>query len=148
MRQGFSLMVAVMFIVIAATLGALALSYSSQNAQHTSHLLLKEQADLLAQGATEYALLALGARDIATQGCLNQITAFYPDAQHPLFDIEVTIYYMGPNLPLGCNTPSGNLHAIAAEEMDTTLLVDTVVQSAQGDDLAPIRVHRRTLQKP
>jgi hypothetical protein len=137
-----------MFIVITATLGGLALSYSSQNTQLTSHLLLKEQAELLAQGATEYALLALGARDITTQGCLNQITAFYPDTQNPLFNIVVNIYYMGPNLPAGCNTPSHILTAINTEETGLTLLLDTAVQGVQDGVLMPIRAHRRTLQTP
>lgn len=153
MTRGFSLITAIIFIVLVATFGALALSLSSLNVKQTSDLYLKAQAELLAQSATEYALLAISAHNIAaTNNCLNQINATYPNGTNPTFNINITIKYLGRGLPVGttegapnCNILSNN---IQNNDSNITVLIDTFVTTHEGIATEPIRFHRRTLQKP
>lgn len=153
MKKGFSLITAIIFIVLAATLGALALSLSSVNVKQTSDLYLKTQAELLGQSATEYALLAISAHNIATaNNCLNQINANYPNGTNPTFDINITIKYLGRGLPGGTTggTPDCNILSNSVQNGDSnlTVLIDTFVSTHAGVATEPIRFHRRTLQKP
>jgi type II secretory pathway pseudopilin PulG len=150
MRKGFSLITAVLFLVLVATLGALALSLSTQSAKQTSDVFLKEQAELLLQSGTEYALLALSAHDHSVK-CLEQINATYtPDGATVLFDINVSLRYFGIGLPANCPTPSGLINAnnIDTNESNMTVMIDTIVSSRAGISTEPIRLHRRTIQKP
>lgn len=146
MRRGFSMITAIIFIVLVATLGALALSLSTQTTKQTTDLFLREQGELLAQSATEFALLAFSAHEInATNGCLQQINAQYPQAgANALFDINVTLRYLGNGLP--CNAGFIINNAVATNDSNLTLIIDTLVTSSAGTE--PISFHRRTLQKP
>ena len=151
MRKGFSLLTAIIFIVLVATIAALSLSLSSSSAKQTSDIFLREQAELLLQSATEYALLAISAHDInATNTCLNTINMNYPDAAAPMFDINISINYLGVNLPATCQTLSGNTNNIVTSDSNVTVIIDTIVQTNTNTAMTtePIRLHRRTLQKP
>jgi len=149
MRNGFSLITAIIFIVLIATIGALALSLSTQSVKQTGDLYLQAQADLLAQSGTELALLALSAHEISTtNGCINTVLAQYPDNANPMFNIEVSIQYMGRGLPNGSDKCNLLSNAVATDDSNVTLIMDTVVTSVVGVATEPIRIHRRTLQKP
>ncbi len=146
MKKGFSLLTAIIFIVLLSTIGVLALSLSSQNVKQTSDAYLKTQAELLAISATEYAVMAMTAHEInATNGCLNTIDATYPNATNPMFNIRVDIRYFGNGLPIGCDTMADN---VINSDSNVTAQVDTYVTSATGIASEPIRFHRRTLQRP
>lgn len=150
MRKGFSLITAVLFLVLVATLGALALSLSTQSAKQTSDVFLKEQAELLLQSGTEYALLALSAQNHSVN-CLEQINATYtPDGATVLFDINISLRYFGNGMNAGCPHPSGanGTTNIDTNESNMTVMIDTVVSSRVGISTEPIRLHRRTIQKP
>lgn len=150
MRKAFSLITAIMFIVLVATLGALALSFSTQTAKQTSDLYLKTQAELLVRSGGEFALLAISGHEInATSGCLNQINATYPAGADALFDINITMQYLGRGLPVA-NPPICNIldNSVAHNDSNVTVLMDIVVASRDGIATEPIRLHRRTLQKP
>ena len=149
MRRGFSMLTALIFMVLVATLGALALSLSTATVKQTSDLYLREQAELLVQSATEYALLAISGHAInTTNGCLNTINATYPtDGTDKLFDINISLYYLGVGLPNGCRT-IGTPANIYTNDSNVTVMIDTIVSSADGISLEPIRLHRRTIQKP
>lgn len=153
MRSGFSLITAIIFIVLVATLSMLALSLSSFSTKQTSDLFLREQAELLLQSGTEFALLAISGHEInATSGCLNQINSQYPEAEdNALFDINITIHYMGN----GLNTASGGNCNLLSDTVDTnesnvTVIIDTIVETTPANSISaePIRLHRRTIQKP
>lgn len=148
MKKGFSLLTAVMFLVLVATLGALALSLSTQTTKQTSDLYLKEQAELLLQSGTEYALLAISAHEYNTTTCLQQINSTYTNNGTTLFDINMTLRYFytgGTN----CPAPDGTTTArIDTNESNMTVMIDTYVTSRTGISTEPIRLHRRTLQKP
>jgi type II secretory pathway pseudopilin PulG len=154
MRRGFSLITAILFMVVVASLGALALSFASLSTKQTSDVYLREQAELLVQSATEYALLAISAHTInAANGCLNYINATYiPDGVTTLFDINISIHYLGVNLPSGCLLPDGTTTTATTSNIDTndsnvTVIIDTIVTD-NSISTEPIRLHRRTLQKP
>ncbi|MCD8477912.1 MAG: type II secretion system protein [Sulfurospirillum sp.] len=146
MRSGFSLITAIIFIVLVATLSMLALSFSSFSTKQTSDLFLREQAELLVQSGTEFALLAISGHDInATSNCINAINAPYPTAAAPLFDINITINYMGSGLPAaGCKLLS---NAVVTADSNITVIIDTIVTD-HNVSTEPIRLHRRTIQKP
>ncbi|MDR1614533.1 MAG: type II secretion system protein [Campylobacteraceae bacterium] len=145
MRKGFGLIMAIAFIVFVATIGALALSFSTQTTKQTGDVYLKAQAELLAMSSIEYALLAISAHDIAATGnCINQITLTYGG----MFNINMIMQYIGNGLPVpGCNTLAGT-NAIATADSSVTVLIDTIVQSNAGVGTERITIHRRTLQKP
>ena len=147
MRRGFSLLTAVIFLVLIATIGALALSFSTLNVKQTSDIYLREQADMLLQSATEYALLAISGHQInAANGCLNMIISEFQQAGNPVFNIIITMNYLGNGLPAGCNQFSAT--NIDTNDSNVTVVIDTIVASAAGVATEPIRLHRRTIQKP
>lgn len=154
MRRGFSLITAIVFIVLIATIGALALSFSTLNVKQTSDTYLREQAELLVQSGTEYALLAISAHEInATNGCLNTINAQFPNTATPLFDINISINYLGIGLPAR-NAPNPcqkfSESNITTIDSNVTVIIDTIVELTPGNNIStePIRLHRRTIQKP
>lgn len=147
MRRGFSMITAIVFMILVATLGALAISLSNLSTKQTSDLYLREQAELLAQGATEYALLAISGHDF-TANCLNTINSTYTqDGATILFDINVTLYYLGNGLPANCSTLTNNLNNIDTNDSNRTVIIDTFVTD-RNLSTEPIRIHRRTIQKP
>jgi type II secretory pathway pseudopilin PulG len=147
MRQGFTLITAIIFMVLVASIAALSLSFSSFSTKQTTDLYLREQAELLLQSGTEFALLAISGHDInATGNCINAINAPYPTAAAPLFDINITINYIGNSLPAaGCNILGDNL--LVTTDSNVTVIIDTIVQD-HNVSTEPIRLHRRTIQKP
>ena len=146
MRRGFTLITAILFILLISTISMLALSLSSLTTKQTSDIYLREQAELLLQSATEYALLAISGRNIATNGCINAINAQYPQAgANALFDINISLSYLGNGLPNTCNRLDNNVSNL---DSNVTVMIDTVVTSANSVSTEPIRLHRRTLQKP
>ncbi|WP_052433627.1 hypothetical protein [Sulfurospirillum arsenophilum] len=149
MRKGFSLITAIIFMVLIASIAALSLSFSGLSTKQTTDLYLREQAELLVQSGTEFALLAISGHDInATNNCLNAINIQYPQiGTGALFDINVTLNYMGRGLPAGCNTLS---NTVATADSNITVIIDTIVQTTTANNIStePIRLHRRTIQKP
>lgn len=75
MKKAFSLILAIIFILAIASIGALSFSISSAGAQSTTKQYMHEQAELLSQGAIEYAILRIQQTDFAAAGkCINKIT--------------------------------------------------------------------------
>lgn len=59
MKKGFSLVAAMFFIILIATTAITALSISTMSAKSTVQAFMKEQAVLLAQSATEFAVMTM-----------------------------------------------------------------------------------------
>jgi len=137
------MLTAIIFIVIIGTITALTLSLLSTNVAKTTNTYLYEQAKLLARSATEYAVMAVTAHNIqATNNCINNIDFSYKN----IFDINITIYYLGKNLPAGCNLLANDL---ASDKSSPTIMVDTKVSLSQAlkRQNPNITYFRRTLQK-
>lgn len=150
MRKGFSLLTALIFLVLIATISALSISLSTKAAKSTTDLYLKNQAELLVRSGTEFAMLAMSGHDYNTT-CLNTLNITYPDNNATTYthEINVTISYIGSGLPAGCISLDNN---IFTPESNRTAIIDTVVST--NPNLTPsvipeqIRMHRRSIQKP
>ncbi|WP_456404282.1 type II secretion system protein [Hydrogenimonas sp.] len=140
MRPAFTLLSAIFLMVLIAILLMLSLSLSSQTVKQTGDLYLKEQAQLLAKSSTEFALLAISAHENSTS-CINRIRLGYAT----LFDIDMTLYYLGSGLPATCNTLD---NILATKESNGTVMIDTVVTYTDPESNETVRFHRRTIQKP
>ncbi len=159
MRKGFSLVTAIIFIVLIATLAMFSLNTSATTAKQTSDVFLREQAELLAQGATEIAvfnLLNTNFTQVANCAFLNagnptpllQTTFPTNNVATSLFTVTVTA-----NMALGtigaCDGTAGRGSAVVpilTPESAGTVILDVVVTSANAN-VPPIRIHRRTIQK-
>ncbi len=149
MKKGFSLVTAILFIVVVSVLGALALSFTSQTGKQTTDTYIKSQAEILLRSAAEFGVLAMTAHDIGASGnCINTINIDYPDnAPNHTFDITINIQYFGNGLPNpGCDIVS---NTVADEDVNLTALMDIFVATNPDSNITtePIRLHRRTLQK-
>ena len=143
MKKGFSLLTAILFLVLVATISVLALSLSTQSAKQTTDIFLKTQAEILAKSSTEYALLAMSGHDYSSN-CLETINATYDN----MFDINISIRYIGNGIT--CANPSTHIldNTINTSDSNRTVIIDTIVSTQDGIASEPIRIHRRSIQKP
>ncbi len=151
MRKGFSLLTAIIFLVLVATISVLALTISTQAAKQTTDIFLKNQAELLLRSGTEFAMLAMSGHEYnTTNGCLDSIDITYPDnSVNYTHEINVTIMYLGSGLDICANTLSND---VDTNESNRTVIIDTIVSTNPNltPDTIPeqIRMHRRSIQKP
>ncbi|MDD7090462.1 hypothetical protein [Campylobacter sp.] len=94
MKKGFSLILAIIFILLVASIGALSMSISSSSAKTSVNLFIHEQAKLLADGAAEYAIMKVQQNDFAAT-CVDEIEINYPDNTNPTFKANISITYIG-----------------------------------------------------
>jgi len=137
-RDSFSLLVAIVFILMLGIIMALSIALSSQSLEQTAKTYLTEQSQLLAKSATEYAILAAQGHDFSTS-CLNSINLSFKS----LYDVNITIHYLGNNLPPGCNLLN---NSISTKESNLTMVIDTKVYIKEGTNEG-VSFFRRTLQK-
>ena len=146
-RKGFSLILAMIVLVIVSSLAAFMVSLSSVSAKNTSDIYLKEQAELLMQSATEYSILAVLGHD-NSNSCVENINITYPSSSNPIFDINVSLWYIFDFTP----SSSYCSHVLSSNLVDGnssfTIIIDTTVSTSSNLNLSePIRLHRRTVQK-
>ncbi|MBL0687539.1 MAG: type II secretion system protein [Sulfurospirillum sp.] len=149
MRSGFSLLIALLFLVLIATLSALSLSLSTKSTKQTTDIFLKNQAELLIRSGTEFAMLAISGHDYSAS-CLNTLNITYPNNEtNYTHEINITISYIGRNLPINCIVLDNNISTL---ESNKTVIIDTVVSTNPilTPNIIPeqIRMHRRSIQKP
>ncbi|WP_260952526.1 hypothetical protein [Campylobacter sp. RM16187] len=145
MRHGFAMVMAIFFMVLVATLGAFALSLSTSTAKHTTDIFLREQAELLAQGATEMTIekILSDKNKLSATNCpgANFLPIKFPDnTENRLFDIRVDVIQIFGDIN-GCGT------AISTDASKGTVILDVTVTANQAITNTPIRFHRRTIQK-
>ncbi|QCD52913.1 hypothetical protein [Campylobacter sp. RM16192] len=145
MRSGFTIVMAIFFMVLVATLGAFALSLSTSTAKHTTDIFLREQAELLAQGAAEMAIekILFDKNKLSATNCPGVdflITKFPSDTSDKLFEIKVDVVKIFGDIN-GCGT------AISTDASKGTVILDVTVTANQNITNTPVRFHRRTIQK-
>ncbi len=147
MRKGFGLLVAILIMMTVALLMTMMISYSTSSVKSTIDLYLKEQAEILTRNATEYTLLAISGHN-NTQNCIEEINATYPSATAPTHHIHVNVWYIGDGIPVSCSHILEN--NITTADSNLTAIIDVVVSvdQARTGITEPIRLHRRTIQKP
>ena len=96
MKKGFSLILAIIFILLVASIGALSMAISSSSAKTSVNLFIHEQAKLLADGAAEYAIMKVQQNNFATT-CVDEIEINYPNDKdkNPTFTANISITYIG-----------------------------------------------------
>ncbi|MDD2358476.1 MAG: type II secretion system protein [Thiovulaceae bacterium] len=140
------MIMAIILIVVLTTIMALTLTFTSQTTKQTTDLYLREQAVLLAQSAAEYTMLAISGHDRGVNGntnCLGAVNIQYPTSINPIFDINVSIGYIG----LNCQNGFNYIQNISTPESNGTVLLDITVSSDSNTSTEPIRYFRRTIQK-
>ncbi len=147
MRKGFGLLVAILIMMSVALLMTMMISYSTSSVKSTIDLYLKEQAEILTRNATEFALLAISGHE-NNQSCIEKIRINYPNALNPTHHADVNIWYIGNGIPVTCSHILEN--NISTSDSNLTAIIDVVVTVDQNKTgiSEPIRLHRRTIQKP
>jgi len=152
-RRGIAMIMAIAVIVILATIMALSLQITAQTSKQTINDYLHEQAILLTRSATEYTLLRISAQDRnSTAGCLTDLNGTYAPDGNTLFDMNISIQYIGLSAGAGINECSVSQSYILNADVDDpnskgSILLDVVVTANKDLTTEPIRYHRRTLQK-
>ena len=131
MRSGMAMIMAIAFLVIIAGIMATMLNMTAVTTKRTEHMYFKEQAQLLAKSATEFALLAISGHDrLGNSSCVNSITSNFP-AVNPYFTIQTDIRYIGlPGAVAPCAanvwvpSPFPGTGSNIAPESDGTVLID------------------------
>lgn len=143
-RKGFAMIMAIFVVVLVAAGGALLLSNAARGSKSISDNYLRAQAELLAQSATEYALMR--AQDVNTSAvgnpCLNQLNITANDASgSAMFDINVSLAYSFEGAAAaGCTSLANNTGKA------TMVLIDATVRD-HNLGTEEIRVQKRSWQK-
>jgi len=152
-RKAFSMLTAIVIIVLMATVAMLIMNMSGKLVKETTAQYQREQAILLAKSYTEYAVMAVTANN-RTANCLNTINGTVGDATTTSpnngYRIRTHIAYIGTNAAIGTCSGTRTLAILAAgSDTPLTIIVDAYVDYKDLDNLAGpnITYHRRTVQK-
>lgn len=164
MRPAFSMILAIIFIVVIATLGMLSLQLSAQSAKQTEHVFLREQADLLAMNAAELAVLTMQQNPYVGANQANwirKIQICYPVAcnnNNPwLLKATVNINYMAFRNLDGVIPALNNANNHATHIKNSTpyvvpndniAMLNIAVESNINLVRDRIRIFRSTIQRP
>jgi hypothetical protein len=152
MRPAFSMITAIIVMILMATVGAFIINLSGKLVQETTTQYRREQAILYAKSYTEYAILAATAKK-----CIRNITSDI-DGTRPQtkkgqgYHIYVHIEYLGKNST--CSNHIGNRNLTYP---DSAILVDTYVYYRDPESTSAqnstswstdqgYTYHRRTIQ--
>ena len=140
-RNGIAIIMAISVIVILATIMALSLSLTTQTSKRTTDLYLYEQAVLLSQSASEYAMLQLS--QAANPCSLSPITFTY----NTIYTVDIDMRYVASTSLSNCGPiPAGKAYTTVSEqESDGTVLMDITITTTAGTE--DIRYFRRSIQK-
>lgn len=154
-RKAFSMLTAIVIIVLMATVAVLVMSLSGKMITETTSQFQREQAVLLAKSYTEYAVMAVSANDRNTTNCLTQIDGnniIRSEAQGG-FQARVRIAYIGDANVSTCGTVGTNIfsNTVTTDTTPLNVVIDVYVEYKALDhhDANPpwITYHKRTLQK-
>jgi type II secretory pathway pseudopilin PulG len=148
-RAGFAMILAIFVVMIIAILSTAILGTAARGAKSVSDRFFFAQANLLADSATEYAIMRAQGFDTsvaAGNDCLNNINIRVNDAGGiETYDISVSILYSFQGA-----APTDK--CVFLEEnttLPTTMLIDTTVSLHADANITtePIIVHKRTQEK-
>ncbi|MSN97163.1 hypothetical protein F1B92_08325 [Campylobacter sp. FMV-PI01] len=148
MKNGFSLIMAIMFILIVSTLGLMALRFSTLTVKQNTNSYLKTQAELLAISAAEIALLEMQKTNY-TKKCLDGI-----DIEYGILKATVKISYFDQDLKSLCTEKKmmdQGVEPLTSKKPgtnDNVAMFDIVVESKDKNLTGPIRFHKQTVQRP
>jgi len=143
-RKAFSMFTAIMVIVIMATVAMLITNMSGKLVKETTSQYQREQAALLANSYTEYAIMAVTAND-RTVNCLRTINGTWNG-----YSARIEIAYIGNVATIGnCAATRKLSDTVAYIDTPLTIIIDAYIDYNDLDNAtAPNLVyHRRTVQK-
>ena len=142
-RKGFAMILAIFVVVMIAAGGSILLSNAATGSKSITDNYLRSQAELLAQSATEYALMRAQGVDTAGGTCLNQLNITVNDAGgDAMFDVNVSLAYsFEGGAAAGCTTLADTTGK------DTMVMIDATAVTRTTITTEPIRAHRRSWQK-
>ena len=141
-KRGFGIITAIVLLVLIATVGAMIISIATMNSKKATDDYLRVQAEMLARSATEFAVMRIQGFDRGGGNCLETVTI----TADP-FIAKATINYLfdGATSTLCANRLATN---VADPDLNGMAIIDVVVTTKDGTTTEPIRIHKRTLQKP
>ena len=152
-RDAFSMLIAIVVIVLMATVAMLVLSLSGKMVKETTAQYQREQAMLLAKSYIEYTIMAVSAND-RNVSCLSDIDgSFGSDPNMPDYRVRVRVSYIGNYSTVGhCSHVRILSSGVTNEKSPLHVIIDVYVEYRDPDhpniSSAPwITYHRRTLQK-
>ena len=152
MRKGFSMLLAIVTIVVMAAIGGFVMSLSGKIVKATTTQYQEQQAQLYAKSYTEYAILAVTGNDRSVN-CLQDITANIgsPDSGNG-YQVRTHIAYIVNGDAVDTSRCDGV--RILSDQVDTnstplTIIIDAYVDYKDPDNTnGPwLTVHRRSVQK-
>ncbi|MCX6073995.1 MAG: hypothetical protein NTY39_06710 [Campylobacterales bacterium] len=149
-RRGFAMIMAIFIVLLVAAGGALLLSNTTIGAKGVSDAYLHTQAELLAESATEFAVMrAQGFNTAASGHCLENLNITINDASgSAMFDANVSMSYSSDASlvakPVSCN--NWVVLGPNVPPLPTMILVDVAVTD-HNLTTEPIRVFKRSWQK-
>jgi len=153
MRKAFSMLTAIVVIVLMAGITALVMGLSGKIVKETSAQYRKEQSILLAKSYTEFAILAIQGHNMAANGCLNTISGLINSTSLDTnntnganrgegYFVTVRMQYLG--LPAGIVCAENTL----STSNDASVLIDVNVRYHDLEATNQfVNYNRRTLQK-
>ena len=136
------MIMAIMVIVVFATLMALAIRLTSQTTKRSTDIYLQEQAALLTKSAAEYALLQISLNNSETDPCNVKEINFQQD----FYDVNISILYSYVNPPTSCD--GYTFATVTTDEQNGSVLLDIAVSVNDSTiSTEPIRYFRRSIQK-
>lgn len=146
-RGGFAMIMAIFVVIMVAMGGVLILDNASTGSKSVTDNYLRTQAELLAESATEFALMHAQDTNTTAGNCLNDLNITVNDSSgKAVYDIEVALSYSYENAaPTACTS-----RTLAANTGNfSTVLIDTIVTTNIDANLStePIRIHKRSWQK-
>jgi hypothetical protein len=145
-RDGMAMIMAIFVIVIISTILTLSLSLTTKTTENTTNTYLYEQAIILSNSATEYAVLKSSLVNQCNLGNNGKINFRYNNT----FDINISVGYIAADgTPCNNNaTAQGTkISDIHEHESDGTMIVDVTVTANPTGTTEPIRYFKRTIQK-
>ncbi len=149
-RKAFSMITAIIVIVLMATVAMLVMSMSGKLVKETTAQYQREQAVLLANSYTEYAVMAVTANDRSVN-CLSTINGTWNG-----YSARIHIAYIGTAAvigPLGDSTICANPRKLGTVPVDSetalTIIIDAYIDYNDLDNPGGqnLTYHRRTVQK-
>ena len=153
-RKAFSMLTAIIIIVLMSSVALLIMTMSSKLTKETTAQYQREQAILLANSYTEYAIMAVTANRRAVNclqtinGTMGNATAMNPNNG---YRISINIAYIGTAAVIGNCLPVQQLGIHPNADLPLTIIIDAYIDYNDLDNPAVnppvITYHRRTVQK-
>jgi len=150
LRKAFSMLTALVVIVLMATVAIFVMSLSGKIVKSTTAQFQREQAELYAKSYTEYAVLAVTGND-RSSNCLQTIngTIGSPTTGNG-YRIRTHIAYIGPSSEISICASTRRLSTnVTTPETPLSIIIDAYVDYKDPDNTSGpwLTVHRRSIQK-